>query len=170
MGWVGELLRGDFSGFLRYVLRFRAEQSDVGKSQILAQLVEMLARPAVFFEIGGEIGGFFAQCALGPVGFDFVAQLEKTAGAYKNLENLENMYKHIITCIKPSLRLGGSALVLPPSCQVAMHCWRSHAETPCAYLAASPAWFAEASPASAAACGEAALASMSMWAQLHVRM
>ena len=52
----------------------------------------MLAGPAVFlFEIGGEIGGFVAQRALGQVGFDFVAQLEKTA--YKNIENLENMYK-----------------------------------------------------------------------------
>ena len=41
-----------------------------------------------FFLIGGEIGGFFAQRALGQFGFDFVAQLEKPAGAYTNLENI----------------------------------------------------------------------------------
>ncbi len=46
---MGELLRGDFKGFLKPVLRIRAEQNDVGKSQIFAQSVEMLAGPAVFF-------------------------------------------------------------------------------------------------------------------------
>ena len=50
-------------------------------------------RAGRFFVIGGEIGGFFAHCAMGKFGFDFVAQLEETAGAYKNLENPENMYK-----------------------------------------------------------------------------
>ncbi len=49
MGWVGELLSGYLKGFLKPVLRFRAEQNGVGKSQIFAQLVEMLAGPAVFF-------------------------------------------------------------------------------------------------------------------------
>ncbi len=49
MGWVGELPMGHLFGFLKPVLRFRAEQNDVGKSMIFAQPVEMLAGPAVFF-------------------------------------------------------------------------------------------------------------------------
>ncbi len=48
-GVGGGAAEGYVLGFLKPVLRFRAEQNDVGKSQMFAQPVEMLAGPAVFF-------------------------------------------------------------------------------------------------------------------------
>ena len=173
MGWVGELLRGDFKGFLKPVLRIRAEQNDVGKSQIFAQPVEMLAGPAVCFEIGGEIGGFFAQRALGQFGFDFVAQLEKTAGAYKNLENLENMYKN---CDQIYKLPHSDVLDLPWSCPhlagllctAADHMLRPH--VPTRQLVQLGLRKLARQVLQRAIGGEAALARLSMWVQLHVRM
>ncbi len=49
-------------------------------------------RAGSFFEIGGEIGGCFAQRALGQFGFDFVAQLEKNG---RGLQKPRKPGKHV---------------------------------------------------------------------------